>query len=178
MNTSAIRTTPFDPTFLLRSALERIRLLEAEVLRLQSKSTHGERVIRVFHFGRWIRVPLASVCYLKAESNYTRIYLMDGEQYFVSRTLKSWMDEICEAGFMRCHRSYLVNRNEIREISRTTGILCLKNGSMIPVSRRFHRTSINAIFEVVPLPGHVSTAKPDCTVHKLGQKDAKSLSYF
>lgn len=170
MNTTAFRTIPVDATILLKSALERIRLLEAEVQRLQMKPTHEEMAIRVFHFGRMIRVPLTSIRYVKAESNYTRIYLTDGEQYYVSRTLKSWMNEICEAGFLRCHRSYLVNRNEIREISRTTGELSLKDGSLIPVSRRFQRISVKAIFEGVPHPVHVSTAKPDCTVHKLSLK--------
>lgn len=170
MNTSSFPVSPVDPTFLLRSALERIRLLEAEVLRLKTKPESGEKAIRVFHSGRLIRVPLISVCCFKAESNYTRIYLTAGEQYVVSRTLKSWMDEMCEIGFLRCHRSYLVNRNEIKEISRTTGELCLNDGLIIPVSRRFQRTCIKAIFEGVSHPGHISADKPDCTVHKLSIK--------
>jgi len=167
MNTTAFLKASVDPTFLLRTALERIRLLEAEVLRLQPKPRHEEKAIRVFHSGRLIRVPLTSVCYLKAESNYTRIYLTDGEQYYVSRTLKSWMDEICGVGFLRCHRSYLVNRNEIKEICRTTGELCLKDGAILPISRRFQRISVKAIFECESFSGLSSTAKPDCAVHKL-----------
>jgi len=170
MSTSAIPHPYVDPTFLLMSALERIRLLEAEVLRLQPKPRYEEKAIRVFHFGRLIRVPLTSVCYLKAESNYTRIYLTDGEQYYVSRTLKSWITEIHDDGFIRCHRSYLVNKNEITEINRTTGELCLKDGVMVPTSRRFQRASIKAIFESEPLPSPGSTSKPDCTVRKLSLK--------
>lgn len=167
MNTSALPYTSVHPTILLRSALERIRLLEAEVLRLQPKPVHEEKSIRVFHAGRLIRVPLTSILYFKAESNYTRIYLTGGEQYFVSRTLKSWIDEMGDVGFLRCHRSFLVNKNVIREMSRSSGEVWLIDGSIVPTSRRFQRASVKATFEYESHPRHESTAKPDCTVHKL-----------
>ena len=151
----------------LRSALDKIRMLEAEVLRLQPSLAQREKFIRVFHLGRLIRISLSKVLYFKAESNYTRIFLIDGQQYFVSRTLKSWMDEILEIGFVRCHRSYLINHNEVEELNRATGEIRLTSGIIVPTSRRFQKTSISSIFHADHKHSCNATAKPDCAVHKL-----------
>ncbi|HEY3385434.1 MAG TPA: LytTR family DNA-binding domain-containing protein [Saprospiraceae bacterium] len=170
MKSSIFMLPSSDPIDTLRSALDRIRILEAEVLKLQPTLIQSEKSIRVFHLGRLIRIALSRVLFFKAESNYTRIYLTDGQQYYVSRTLKSWTDEICNTRFIRCHRSYLINHNEVEELNRASGEIRLTSGIIVPTSRRFQKTSIRSIFQSSSKPSHLPTAKPECAVHKLSIK--------
>ena len=167
MKTTILSLPSSDPTVSLVAALERIRLLEVELRKLQPTLSQRDNAIRVFHLGRLIRISLSRILYFKAESNYTWIYLIDGQQYYVSRTLKSLIDEIRDSDFVRCHRSYLINRKEVEEINRTSGEIRLTSGITVPSSRRFLRTSTKSIFSFSHHPSNTTTAKPDCAVHKL-----------
>ena len=68
---------------------------------------------------RILRVPIDSIVYVESMSEYVRIYV-DGQQKPIISLLS--MKKIEEAlpveSFMRVHRSYIVNLNRIREVSK------------------------------------------------------------
>jgi len=145
MNTLSIQPTIFQDK-LIQAAMERIRNLEAEVQRLRKGTAAGQGTIRIHQGNRLISVSTDDILYIKAEDNYSRIYVKNGEQYYTSRTLKSWMNELPEEDFIRCHRAYLVNRKEVAEINRNNAVIILRNASRIPISRRFQKRSVTALF--------------------------------
>ena len=126
--------------------MERILHLEDEVKRLQKRDAPGQNIIRIHQGNRLISVSTADILYVKAEDNYSRIYVRSGEQYYTSRTLKSWMNELPKEDFIRCHRTFLVNRKEVAEINRASAEIILRDARRIPASRRFQKKSVAALF--------------------------------
>ncbi|MCO5248993.1 MAG: LytTR family DNA-binding domain-containing protein [Chitinophagales bacterium] len=73
---------------------------------------------------------------VEAESNYSKIYLTGDKQILVSKTLKYFEDQLGGVGFMRVHRSFLININHLESIINTEGgQLLMKDGSKIDISR-------------------------------------------
>ncbi|WP_378181857.1 LytR/AlgR family response regulator transcription factor [Aquimarina sp. SS2-1] len=55
---------------------------------------------------------VAEILYCQADDNYTKIFLHQGQK-LVSKTLKYFEDSLTDQGFVRIHKSYLVNVNAI-----------------------------------------------------------------
>lgn len=83
--------------------------------------------MRIVHFNE--------ILYCFSESGYTTFYLDDSNKVMVSRGLKEYEKILPEDIFFRTHKSYLVNKNYIREYL-NTGYIKLRNGDMIPVAFR------------------------------------------
>lgn len=130
---------------LLRQALDRISHLEDEVQKMQSSRDELRKYIRICQSNRIIMVPVDDVLHIRAESNYSRVFLNNGNEYFTSRTLKAWIKEISSEEFIRCHRSYFVRKNKITEFNRRTNNIVMSDGECFPVSRRFE-SSVLSLF--------------------------------
>jgi two-component system LytT family response regulator len=72
--------------------------------------------LNVWINNRKIQIRKKDICYCQAEGCYSRIFLIDGESYLLSRTLKCVEKQLPGEYFFRCHRSYLVNMKEITSI--------------------------------------------------------------
>lgn len=72
---------------------------------------------------------------LEGEGNYTRFYFSDRKPILISRTLKEYEDILLEHGFIRAHKSHLVNKKFARHLDKE-GMLWFTDGSHIVVSRR------------------------------------------
>lgn len=57
-----------------------------------------------------------------AESNYTKICLLDGKKIIASKTLKEFETILHQRNFFRIHHSYLINMNHILKISKADGV--------------------------------------------------------
>lgn len=68
-------------------------------------------------------------------NNYTHFYFKEKKTLLISKTLKEFEDILCDHGFVRVHKSHLVNINEIERMDKE-GVLWLNNGTSIIVSRR------------------------------------------
>ncbi|PKI17318.1 LytR/AlgR family response regulator transcription factor [Colwellia sp. 12G3] len=86
-------------------------------------------------------IPVNDIAYCKAAGDYVEIFLTNQSQSLFSGTLKS-IEELLPSTFLKVHRSYIVNLEEVLSISSSkkgalsSGILVLKMGDDIPVSRR------------------------------------------
>ncbi|MEP6793096.1 MAG: LytTR family DNA-binding domain-containing protein [Saprospiraceae bacterium] len=131
--------------YTFRAALERIVGLEAQIQKLQHSTPQHNLVIRIHQSRRIISILTLDILYIRAEDNYSRIYLKNGYQYYVCRTLKSLAAEVPSSDFLRCHRTYLVNRSDVREINRCNHEIILANGIRIPMARRFLKGCVEGI---------------------------------
>lgn len=78
---------------------------------------------------------ISKMNYLKADDNYSRLFLIDKTEKLVSKTLKYFEDVLKTKGFVRIHKSYLVNLNTIVSYNRSSGgTVVLKNEIELPVS--------------------------------------------
>lgn len=79
---------------------------------------------------------VSQIVYIVAEDNYSKIVLLNQPAVLVSKTLKLFESQLQFSGFIRCHKSYLVNIAFVNELC-CNGIskLNLSNDKEIPVSR-------------------------------------------
>ena len=68
---------------------------------------------------RMLRVPVDSIKYVESMSEYVRIFVEGSNKPIVSLlSLKKIEDSLPSDSFMRVHRSYLVNLNKVKEVSK------------------------------------------------------------
>lgn len=72
---------------------------------------------------------------LEGENNYTRFIFNDRKPMLVSKTLKEYDDLLKGYGFLRVHKSYIVNRHFIISIEKE-GYVKMKDGLLVEISRR------------------------------------------
>jgi two-component system, LytTR family, response regulator len=65
-------------------------------------------------------VKVKDICYIEADSCYSKIFLSNGNEKVITKTLKKWEETLPDNDFVRVHRSYLLNINRIKEIKKRT----------------------------------------------------------
>jgi two-component system, LytTR family, response regulator len=81
-------------------------------------------------------IQVDSIISCESDSNYTILHLKDKKKKVVSSTLKDIEELLEEHSFVRVHRCYLVNLNEIEKyLKGEGGYLVMSDGSTIDVSR-------------------------------------------
>ena len=93
---------------------------------------------------RMLRVPISSIKYIESMSEYVRIYVEDSPKPIVSLLSMKKIEESLPAGdFMRVHRSYLVNLNKVKEVSKMR--LVYDGGVYVPIGEMYKE----AFFEYI-----------------------------
>ena len=90
--------------------------------------------------GRVTRVAPSEIIAVRSAGNYVEFLLEEGRRELMRGTLGGISAELGEQGLVRTHRSWLVNKNAVREIlPRNSGDyhLVLRDGHEAPLSRRF-----------------------------------------
>ena len=93
---------------------------------------------------RMLRVPISSIKYIESMSEYVRIFVEDSAKPIVSLLSMKKIEESLPAGdFMRVHRSYLINLNKVKEVSKMR--LVYDGGVYVPIGEMYK----DAFFEYV-----------------------------
>jgi two-component system LytT family response regulator len=85
---------------------------------------------------RIIVIPVNTIKYFEAQDDYVNIITDEGS--FLKQNRMKYYEEHLPDSFIRIHRSYIVNFNEVKEISlseKDTHIVILKNGEKLSVSK-------------------------------------------
>lgn len=107
---------------------------KVEILEPKTRTSKGKIMIPLQDGFEVIKK--ADILYCEADDNYTKLYLRTNKTYIVSKTLKYFEQVLGTNGFVRVHKSFLVNANDIEKYYRKgkTGSIKLSNGQNIPVS--------------------------------------------
>ena len=93
---------------------------------------------------RMLRVPINSIKYIESMSEYVRIFVEDSAKPIVSLLSMKKIEESLPAGdFMRVHRSYLINLNKVKEVSKMR--LVYDGGVYVPIGEMYK----DAFFEYI-----------------------------
>ena len=76
----------------------------------------------------------SEITHCTADDNYTELHTADDRRFISARTLKDYEDMLAPLGFIRVHRSSLVNRSVITHV--VDGHVVLKSGVRFEISRR------------------------------------------
>ncbi len=114
----------------VQTVLENIRGAGYGVLRLALPTGTGLRL-----------VSCADVVRCEGDNNYSTFITESGEHIVVCRTVREFEDILAESGFVRVHKSHLINLRHVKQYIRETqrdsgGILLMGNGNRVEVSRR------------------------------------------
>ena len=71
----------------------------------------------------------------KADNNYTEIYLLNGKNHIISKTLKFYEDLLKEMDFVRVHKTHLVNIQYVKKYTKGKGgFATMQDGAEVEVS--------------------------------------------
>lgn len=93
--------------------------------------------------GRYFFKP-EEIIRLEASSNYTFIYFTNKKKMLTSRLLKDYETLLQPLGFVRTHRSHLVNKRYIRYVDER-GIILMQDSSRAEISRRKKNVVMRAL---------------------------------
>jgi DNA-binding LytR/AlgR family response regulator len=92
--------------------------------------------------GKILFIDPAEVVTVEAQGNYVLLQRMSGSAFLLRQSLSAVAEKLLPYGFVRIHRSALVNAAYVEEIhSWTTGeyVLRVQGGKEFPVSRTFRK---------------------------------------
>lgn len=80
-------------------------------------------------------IDLKDIVLIEAKSNYSDLVLIDKRRILVSKTLKDIQFVLEQQQFLRVHRQYIINLNEVKHFNRNESLLTMTSGDVLPVSR-------------------------------------------
>ncbi|MDZ7898306.1 MAG: LytTR family DNA-binding domain-containing protein [Arcicella sp.] len=83
-----------------------------------------------------LRIPLHEIILLRGDVNYTDFVFQYRRQYTVSHSLKHFEETLLANGFLRIHRSHLVNSRFIKSTNLLELTVILMDGTELKVARR------------------------------------------
>ena len=93
---------------------------------------------------RVLRVPIDSIKYIESMSEYVRIYVEGNPKPIISLlSMKKIEENLPSSLFMRVHRSYLVNLNKVKEVSRMR--IVYDNDVYVPIGEMYKDNFFNYI---------------------------------
>ncbi|WP_033345328.1 LytR/AlgR family response regulator transcription factor [Catenuloplanes japonicus] len=118
------------------------RVAEARVIPAQRAAmarTEDDPTIPVELAGTTRMLPRSAVRWVEAQGDYARLHTSDGS-HLVRVPLATLAERWADAGFVRIHRSYLVQLRLIAELRlANSGYVVVVDGTELPVSRRHTR---------------------------------------
>jgi DNA-binding LytR/AlgR family response regulator len=113
--------------------------LEGCVTAIFPALTDGKSVVTMKTQDGWIPIPFSRVIYLESKDKKTLVYT-EGSSGTHKNSLQEFEFLLPKDYFIRCHRSFIVNVNHIKEIypdTHSTFLLSMNNGDRVPVSQSY-----------------------------------------
>jgi two-component system LytT family response regulator len=128
------KIVPYNDYLALRLEVNRLNIIVSDLMAYIRKSKVHQHtdpiedsvIVHIRGTSRYIKKE--DIIMIKAESNYSILYLVGGESVFTSKTLKYWQEK-CQVPYLqRVHKSYLINVRCITSYVPKTGEVLLQGG--------------------------------------------------
>jgi DNA-binding LytR/AlgR family response regulator len=86
------------------------------------------------------KILINDVVLLKGDVNYTIFQLQCGKEKVVPHSLKFFEPYLETLGFLRIHRSFMINPNYVKSYNKDQEVLTMSNGQNAYISRRRRHT--------------------------------------
>jgi two-component system LytT family response regulator len=118
---------------------ERQQRVDNRQLDLLKSQFHSQRLaekIAVPYQQGVIFLPVGEIIYCESDSNYTKVIATQNRQYLLTRTLREVQEVLEERNFLRIHRQYVINLDQIKLFMKGEGsYVVMSNEVSIPVAR-------------------------------------------
>lgn len=103
---------------------------------IKDTNTASKRIILSTSEGMHI-IDIKDIIRCESDDYYTRFFIRDRKPIMVSKTLKENEEMLSEYGFLRPHKSHLINIRFVKSYMKNDGgYILLQDGTNVPVSRR------------------------------------------
>lgn len=121
--TSAVLLLPYSISYLYFSLNEKSRLLKEEQLQDQ---VSNNTTLTFYDDKKELKLSIKkeNLLYIESEDNYVNIYYSNKgkvSKYMLRNTLKSLEQEFAPKGIVRCHRSYMINIEQVSLLRKEKG---------------------------------------------------------
>ena len=96
----------------------------------------GNNALLILNHRTSIKVFVNSVILIKGEVNYTKFYMECGRVKTVAHSIKFFENHLENHGFLRVHRSFMINPNYVKKYNSEQEVLTMSNGQIANISRR------------------------------------------
>ena len=124
----------------LKAANKALKLYEANSLNTNTTETFSSNNESLFVKSEYriVRIPFCEIRYIEGMREYVRIHLISKKPVMSLLTMKTLEEKLLAAQFMRVHRSFIVNLNEINIIERNR--IVFDNDIYIPIGEQYRET--------------------------------------
>ncbi|MEI6866239.1 LytTR family DNA-binding domain-containing protein [Flavicella sp.] len=91
---------------------------------------------------QYFKVEISSILFVNADGDYTDVCLAV-KKHVSSEPLKYWEDKLVAHGFIRVHKSHLINTEKI--VKTSSSYVYLENNHKIPIGRTYKRIVIDQL---------------------------------
>lgn len=109
-------------------------LLDNLLQNLRKKDNHPFKLALATMDQTYFFTP-AEITWCEGNNNYTHFHFTGHPPVIVSRTLKEYEEMLAEFSFIRVHKSYLINLQHVKNLSKD-GVIKMSDDHLITVSRR------------------------------------------
>lgn len=82
------------------------------------------------------RIPCHEIEYFESSQRNVTVYLRSGKEYTFTAKLDDVQGKVLCSGFIRCHQSYLVNMENVRQLDKANKQFHMFSGRNVDISRR------------------------------------------
>ena len=150
INTSLVLLLPYAILILYFSWREKERQLQ--LIGEESPSTLTQPVFSFYDEKGEIRLSImpANLLYVESADNYVVVWYLNKNvitRFMLRNSLKALEEQFSGTSILRCHRSYMVNFDQVKVLRREKESLCLELGIEkipdIPISKTYHEKVIH-----------------------------------
>lgn len=105
---------------------------DAVIAKITSEAARSKSGFSVTNNGRHTFLRFSEIMYAEGRLHRSHLVLKNGSRY-VSQSSLRMLEDIFPPNFAKCHKSFAVNLDYLREVNRKEAIL--RNGMVLPVSR-------------------------------------------
>ena len=115
--------------------------------RLSKELEDRKQELVITKAGEIVKVPLCDISYIESEGNYLNIRTRE-EIIRYRETMSNMENALKGKGFIRCHKGYLVNVNNIEKMKMSELLVkCGKEETVVPVGRSYEKDVKKKIME-------------------------------
>lgn len=132
------------PVHFLLKPVDRAALSNA--LLIDWRLNHTPKAVSLSIGGKNVNLILSDVIYMESLNHRVIIHTSGGSAEYYS-SLSKLEKQLPAGAFARCHNSFLINLDNVREIRRTE--ISLKNGASLPVGRTYYKSFQSAFITFI-----------------------------
>lgn len=112
---------------------------------MKTYNPKGNKTLLVLNHKTSKKVLIDTVVLLEGDINYTIFHFENGKQNMVAHSLKFFEPFLETYGFLRVHRSFMINPNHVRNLDQQQHKVTMNNGYEAIISRRKKKVFKNLI---------------------------------